>query len=1036
MQINLITGVDGSGKSTIFSKLKQLNFSGIAFFLAPKLDEKNIDNQIIKNLAISINLLGDDAHVKKSTSLKAMNLFASMMIFSDVCESVKLRNSMLFCERHPLIDAQIYAKFYAPLLQSDLLLDNDIDYIDNNYISLLDFILTKIPNEYLVTQSSKSRIIFAFIYDYFAIKKTPFIEFYINIFKVDLPDKIYFLDGDATVFYHRIISRNFIEPHEKVDVLQMLISAYSQLLNSIKNVSIVRINANEFSALEVFYLKLVNEISCSLSNSLESFPNMPGRGLVTQESTEMRQMFLENINNPIQNIKNTSLFLNEVKNKIESYVGSVEIPLGIVGPLLYYEDSESEMVYALGGTLEGALIASMNRGAKAISLSGGFRAHFVHQKMVRAPMFQFQNLQQAVSFDSWIKTKFIELKKICENYSNHAKLIEVKPLIISRSVHLNFVFETGDASGQNMTTTCTWHAMLWIVKNFESEKNTKIKNYVIEGNCSSDKKASCYSVQNGRGVHVIAECYLTEIVIERVLRTTSDAIFNNYLPSVAATRFYGMPSYNINVANAIAAIFVATGQDLACIHESSNAFLSLEKTEDGLYLSLTLPSLVIATIGGGTNLPRQQEALALMKCNGRDKIQRFAMLIAGFALGLEISTYSAIVSGAFAKAHEKLGRNKPINWITKSELSTVFFKNIINANINSYDISTISLEEKSIENGIITTLAGTVNSKLIGFFTLLINFSNSDKTLKVILKSKAVDTDVIKGLHKMAAQINPELSDLIYKYRHFLEYDQCHIKEIQMYMVLSKLDFKCIPTFYGSYENVARETFLIIQEFLDKDEMFLMDSENKSHLWTRELIENAIIAISKIHNIIDVNDADLHSVPLFDVNAAQKLYEKLLFIVNTENDGLLSTDQFKDLQNFNNDLNKYDAIADLPVVIIHNDFNPRNVAVRKDESICIYDWELAVRNVPHRDIVEFLAFTLPDDFSDTTLKQYLNLHYRNYRSTVGWELWEQGYVFAIKEFILTRANFYCSANIVLKLKFYRRIIVNALKMLSYLENKQ
>ena len=1034
MQINLITGVDGSGKSTVFEKLKQLNFPGIALVLAPKLDENSIENHQIHNIAIAINKLGEDASVKKSASYKALNLFASMMVFSEICEEKKGKNDVLFCERHPLIDVQIYSKFYAPLLNPNLLLESEIHSLDENHSNILDFIITKIPSNFLSKNTSKSKIIFDFIYEYFAVKNDLNEDFYKAVFRVNFPDKIYFLEGDASVFYDRIATRDHIEAHEKIEVLQMLISSYSKLFNGLKKIPVERINANDFNSLNLFYLKLINELSCGLSSNFDLFPSVPGRGLVTEQSTVMRQNFLEAINCSIENIKTTSLSLSDVKNKIESFVGSVEIPLGLVGPLLFQENKDSEMVYTLGGTIEGALIASMNRGAKAISLSGGFRAHFVHQKMVRSPMFQFQNLTEAVLFERWITEKFLALKKVCENYSNHAKLIELKPLIISRSVHLNFIFETGDASGQNMTTTCTWHAMLWIVDSFETEMNIKIKDYVIEGNCSSDKKVSNYSVQNGRGVHVIVECHLNESVIQSVLRTNSETIFNNYLPSVTATRYYGMPSYNINVANAIAAIFVATGQDLACIHESSNAFLSLEKTDTGLYISLTLPSLVIATVGGGTNLPRQHEALAIMNCNGKDKIQRFAKLIAGFALGLEISTYSAIVSGAFAKAHEKLGRNKPINWITKSELSTDFIKNIFKQSSNDNTISKVFLEEKSIENGIITTLSSTVNNKPIGFFTISIEFLKENKKLKTILKSKAIDSDVIKGLHKMAAQINPELSDLIFKYRYFLEYNKCHIKEIQMYKVLSKMNLKCTPTFYGFYENEEREAFFILQEFLNKDEMILMDSENLPHLWTTNLIENTIIKISNCHQKIDVQDDALDCVPVFDLNAAKILYEKLLLIVSVENPDLMSKKQFDRLLIFNNNPLKYEAIADLPIVVVHNDFNPRNIAVRSNETICIYDWELVVKNIPHRDIVEFLAFTLPDDFTNLDLDHYLKFHQKTFKNHQEWEVWKKGYVFATKEFILTRANFYCTANIVLKLKFHKRIISNALKMLNYLEN--
>lgn len=1034
MQINLITGVDGSGKSTVFEKLKQLNFPGTALLLVPRIDEESISNQKIYEVACSINELGDAAARQKSTSYKALNLFASMMVFSDICEEKKAKCQVMFCERHPLIDSQIYSLFYAPKLRPDLLLEKEIKFLDENFSAILDFIIAKIPGEFLSIQASKSKTVFAFIHDYFAVGKSTAADFFERLFRVDFPDRIYFLEGDATVFYNRLANRAELEPHEEINFLQTLTSSYSKLLNSLSGVQVERINANDFSALDMFYLKLVNQLACSLSQNPEFYPSVPGRGLVTEQSTEMRQDFLENINCSINHIKKTSLSVTDVKNKIESFVGTVEIPLGIVGPLLFNEEAEQEVVYTLGGTLEGALIASMNRGAKAITLSGGFNAHFVHQKMVRSPMFQFENLKEAVLFEQWVKGKFPTIKQVCESHSNHAKLIEIKPLIISRSVHLNFIFETGDASGQNMTTTCTWHAMLLIVDSFESEMGIKIKDYVIEGNCSSDKKASSYSVQNGRGVHVIAECHLEESIIQSVLRTSSEAIFNNYLPSVSATRFYGMPSYNINVANAIAAIFAATGQDLACVHESSNAFLTLEKTGTGLYFSLTLPSLVVATIGGGTNLPRQQEALAIMKCDGKDKLQRFAKLIAGFALGLEISTYSAIVSGAFAKAHEQLGRNKPINWITRAEISKEFIKSMVNETINADDISLVVLEEKSIDNGIITTLSGIINNKPIGFFTALIDFLSENKTLKAVLKSKAIDSDVIKGLHKMAALINPELSDLIYKYRYFLEYNNCHIKEIQLYKALTKMNLDCIPKFYGSYENEQRETFLILQEFLDKEEMILMDSENHPHLWSPKLIKKAIAEISNCHRKLEVKNDTLDIVPVFDLNAAKPLYHKLLSIVSSENPELMSQGQLDKLLDFNDNALKYQEIENLPIVVIHNDFNPRNVAVRNNEDVCIYDWELAVKNIPHRDIVEFLAFTLPDSFTELELEDYLKFHYHAFQSKVEWEAWKKGYVFAAKEFILTRANFYCTANIVLKLKFHKRIIVNALRMLDCLEN--
>lgn len=1034
MIINLITGVDGSGKSTLFEKLQKLNFSTVRVLLIPQINEKEISDKKLKEIAHLINLLGNDEHTSKKPHFKALNLFASMMLFSDLCNAYKNENcSLLFCERHPLIDAPIYSKFYGPLTNPDTILRSDLDYLNINYSKIFEFIIKKIPKNYLIEKKSLAEQILDFIYTYFSDKSVNTDNFYENLFNTNYPNKIYFLEGTATIFYERILQRKYTEAHEKIEILNLFIKAYNDLFSNLKKSTVVRIHADDFNSLDIFFSKLVNEICCSLSLNLDTFPNVPGRGLLTAQSTLMRQDFLQNINNPINKIAKTSFLLPEIKNKIESFIGAVEIPVGLIGPLLFIENNESEMVYCAGATLEGALIASMNRGAKAISLSGGFQAHFVHQKMIRSPMFLFENLNETVQFQKWIKEHFSAIKIISANYSNHAKLIEIIPLIISRSVHLNFVFETGDASGQNMTTICTWHAMLWIVENFESESKLKIKDYVIEGNASSDKKVSNYSIQNGRGIHVIAECYLSETIIQQVLRTSSEALFNNYLPSVSATRFYGMLGYNINVANAIAAVFAATGQDLACIHESSNAFLSIEKVEKGLYFSLTLPSLVIATVGGGTNLPKQQEVLALMKCNGKNSIQRFAKLIAGFALGLEISTFSAIVSGAFAKSHEKLGRNKPLNWMTRSEITSDFLKNIL-INIDLNDSIKINLNDKTIENGIITTLAGTINNKLIGFFTLLIEYANEIENKKIVLKSKPTDLDVIKGLHHLAAHIDPKLSDLIKIHQVYLEYHLCHIKESLLYNALSTLQIDCIPKYYGSFEDRERETYYIFQEFLEEEKMLLFNSENKPELWTPNFIKKTIITISDCHHKLSSTDENLNCIPSFNVNESKLLYDKLLDIVYNENNDLLNKKQYDILMRFNNDTEKYHSILELPKVIIHNDFNPRNIAIKMDETICIYDWELSVINLPHRDIVEFLAFTLPENFTKKTAIDYMKFHFKICLTSLDWKTWRKGYEFALKEFIITRVTFYCAANIVLKLKFHKRILMNSLKMLDYLEN--
>ena len=208
--------------------------------------------------------------------------------------------------------------------------------------------------------------------------------------------------------------------------------------------------------------------------------------------------------------------------------------------------------------------------------------------------------------------------------------------------------------------------------------------------------------------------------------------------------------------------------------------------------------MVIGTVGGGTYLPKQKEALELLGCYGNGKIERFARAISGFALALEISTYAAIVSGEFAKAHEKLGRNKPVKWLLKSDINANFIKEcLVDPTLK---IESVSLSKRGlIENGILTDITKRACKKLIGFIPFNITYTkNNNKYEKQgLIKSKALDIEVIKGLHLMAASIDPQLSDLIYEHKEILEYKNCHKKEILIFEELHKQGFESIPYYYG-----------------------------------------------------------------------------------------------------------------------------------------------------------------------------------------------------------------------------------------------
>jgi hydroxymethylglutaryl-CoA reductase (NADPH) len=764
---------------------------------------------------------------------------------------------------------------------------------------------------------------------------------------------------------------------------------------------------------------------------------IPGRGLISPVSLNLRLDYLKKLNIKTDRLIASGLDLNDIQKNIESYIGSVEIPVGILGPLLFNENDKQEVVFGTAATLEGALVMSMNRGARAISESGGFKASIAWQKMTRAPMFLFETKAEARLFRKFAKNNFDEIKKVAESYSNHARLLKITSIRKKKVVHLRFIYTTGDASGQNMTTTCTWHAMLYLVEAFRKKSGINPIDFIIEGNGSSDKKVSLYTIASGRGIRVTASCILKEEVIAHVLRTTSTKLMRCFKASRKLARQNGMIGYNINVANAISSIFAATGQDLGCVHESSVGILEFKKVKEGLSAKLTLPNLVIGTVGGGTHLPKQSQALELMGCHGPGKVERFARLIAGFALGLEISTSAAIVSGEFAKAHEKLGRNKPVNWLLKSELTPEFLQKILsfsgltNINLCKFNV---------LENGILTSITGKISKKLIGFIPLVAKDSNNQK-VNLLLKFKPTDTEVIKGLHMMAASINPMLSNLIKDTRKHLEYSNCHLKEIEAYEFLNTHKFAYMPNFYGTFQNRKREIYCIAQEFLDIKKLAIYNSENHPEVWKRENIEKVIHVAHQFHWLFNTPEAkkQIPAVNYFEPHKNVALYDALLNTLLKETSDAYKT---KNLQLLKEEIRspRFKNQCKLPKTIIHNDFNPRNIALREDGTPVIYDWELLVIDYPHRDIVEFLSFVLPRDFTKDQLMHYLDYHF--HMAPEVWtkpyqrKQWFEGYRQSLVNFIVSRAVFYDVAGILIQYAFSDRILHVAFRMLEFLEENE
>ena len=340
----------------------------------------------------------------------------------------------------------------------------------------------------------------------------------------------------------------------------------------------------------------------------------------------------------------------ELKGIIENHIGFMKIPMAIAGPaVIDGQYAKGEFPIPLC-TIEGSLAASMNRGLYASSLCGGMKVKHFRQELSRSPIFIFDDLKKSIEFQGWITEHNEEIIKAAQSTTKYGKVLRIDQHAIQNYVLLDFILDTGNAAGQNMVTLATNVACEYI------RKETGHK-FFLDSNLASDKKASSRNMILGRGHGVIAETHISKSVMSRVLNVDPDFVIENwtYFPIVSAMA--GTLGNAIHASNALTAIYLATGQDTACVAENSVGHFTVEKVDDGITWRLTLPSMTVGTVGGGTRLNLQQQNLKLLGCDsGEHSSRKLAEIIAAAALGLEISLGSVIMSHTWTSAHMKYGR--------------------------------------------------------------------------------------------------------------------------------------------------------------------------------------------------------------------------------------------------------------------------------------------------------------------------------------------------------------------------------------------
>jgi len=376
----------------------------------------------------------------------------------------------------------------------------------------------------------------------------------------------------------------------------------------------------------------------------------------TDKQSGIRRAFVkEQTGADLEHVGKYSFDPNILKGNIEHFTGVAQIPIGLAGPLKVNGEHAQGEFYIPMATTEGTLVASYNRGMKMINLAGGVKTTVIEDQIQRAPLFVFEDARLARDFGEWVIANFDTIKEKAESTTSIGKLKSIEQYTISKMRWLRFNFYTGDAAGQNMVTKATREACNWML----AQNLNGLEHFTLAANFDTDKKHSQLNTLMSRGKRVVAEITIPSKILEENMRVSVKKMIKQRNLSTLGAYVSGSINTGSHSANGITAIFIATGQDVANVAESSAGYIFNEIMDNGdYYFSFTIPALIVATYGGGTHLATQKECLDIMGCSGSGKVNKFAEIVAATVLAGELSLNAAIISDEWVSSHEDYGRNR------------------------------------------------------------------------------------------------------------------------------------------------------------------------------------------------------------------------------------------------------------------------------------------------------------------------------------------------------------------------------------------
>lgn len=398
----------------------------------------------------------------------------------------------------------------------------------------------------------------------------------------------------------------------------------------------------------------LNSEPAARAEPLDLVPRMKGQGYA-RECVESRRAWVEEKTGcSLRHVGAYTVPSEEMRGNVENPVGAAQMPLGVAGPLVVNGEHARGRFYVPLATTEGALVRSYERGMAAIARSGGATARVHTDENRVSPIFSFDDVGDAHDFALVLDADFDSIRAEAEATTRHGRLLRLECQPVGREVIVNFCYHTADAQGMNMIVKATEAACRFVMS------RSRARRFHVFSGYSSEKRAAGVLLAGGKGKKVVAGALVPAEIVRAYLHTTPERMLDMWHQTMLGHVQANAVGYNGHYANGLAAVFIACGQDVANVVNSSVGITNFEVAAGGdLYASVTLSSLTIATVGGGTNLGTGRECLEMLGCAGAGNAPKFAEIVAATLLAGELSMGAAIASGEFVQAHETYGRNRP-----------------------------------------------------------------------------------------------------------------------------------------------------------------------------------------------------------------------------------------------------------------------------------------------------------------------------------------------------------------------------------------